>query len=640
MKRVVRILLAACLVATVASAQVGGGGAGGLQARFLAGQEAMKEGRLPQAADEFRAALELDPSLSEARANLGLVLFLQGQYAETVRHLERVVADRPEIGVAHLFLGLGRLKLGQPSEAIPALERSLREQPGNLDARRALAACYLATRDFAGALREYKAIFAANEDKADAWYRLGRDYVKLMTELAGGLVVGQPDSVWASRLGADMLGLSAAWDAAAQYYEAALGKQPRLPGLHSSLARVLLIAGDAEAAERHFQAELEIDPLSEAAWLGLVEIRLAEGDAAAALKMAGVVWSSNPSWLLAESAFPLRRIPPDAALGLAARLPRVDGGPSRFLQAALYTEAGDGERAELQRSLLRAELDRTPAPQAGGLSAEQLCRSHRYLPCVQALQAQPTLSRADLLRIGRAYIALGRVEQAAVAFTHAMKGSVDPVPEASYWAVRALRMLADECFRQVEVLAPGSWRVHQLRAEAHRQRQDDDQAVAEYRKAIALKPDEPELHGSLGLIHLLNNDYDQAEAALHRALELDASSPRTLYLAGRLHVARQQHAESIRYLEAALRLDPNLVEARPSLGRAYLRARRFDEAAAQLEQGAALDYYGDIHYSLFQAYRQLGRLDDAKRALERSTALRRTSFARDRSKFDRWMPSE
>ncbi len=609
-------------------------------ARFEAGKQATAAGRHEAAAKEYRAALDLMPGLAEARANLGLVLFLQGEYAEAVTELERVAAERPDLPAARLFLGLGHLKLGSPSKAIPALKRSLEDNPASLEARRALAACYLAERDYAGAVSEFQAALPLTPDRAEAWHRLGRDYMTLMSELAGSLVIGMPESVWAARLGADMLGLSEAWDAASTYYETALSKDSRLPGLHAAAGGARLRLGDIEGAERHFEAELLIDRRSETALLGLAEASLARGDAAAALDRAAEVWASNPDWLARASDFPARRIAPDFATALIGKLPRADGGPSRFLQAALFREAGNAERARLQRSLLHRRIESAPAREAEDLSAAELCASHRYAECARLLETRPSLARSELVALGRAYLELGQAERAAVAFTHAMRGAAETSPEAAYWTVRTLQSLADRCFQQVEEAAPGSWRVHQLRAEAHQQRQADDEAIAEYRKAIALEPDEPELHRGLGLLFLLNNAHEEAGESLARALELDAANPRTLYLAGRLRVAMQQHEESIRYLEGALRLDPNLVEARPSLGRAFLRAGRFAEAAAQLERGLGLDYYGDIHYSLFQAYRRLGRDEEAERALERSVAMRKSSFARDRGKFDRWIKSE
>ena len=607
---------------------------------FLAGQKAMQAGDFREAETAYRDVLELAPELSEARANLGLVLFLQGKFTETVEQLARVTDEKPELPAAHLFLGLGHLRLGSPAKAIPSLEQALEYSPDNLEARRALAACYLAESNYAGAVREFQAAFSHERDKTEAWFRLGRDYMNLMSELAGGLVVGQPDSVWASRLGADMLGLSEAWEAAIPYYETALARRPDLPGLRASLGHARLRLGDLKAAEEAFRAELQLNRRSERALLGLASASLARGDAGAALEYVGRVWEYFPQGLLNRPDFPAHLISPDSALGLIARLPEADGAPSRFLQSILFERSGNEARAVLQRSLLAGHVERTPAPDPGTLSPEERCSQHLYKSCVEELESRPTLSRAALLALGKAYLALGQEERAVIAFTHAMRGAEDGSPEAVYWTVRTLQALADRCFRQVGALAPGSWRVHQLRAEAHRQRQADDEAISEYRRAIDLKPDEAELHRSLGLLYLLNNAYDEAERAFERALALDSSNARTLYFVGRLFIARQQHAASIEYFETALRLDPNLIEARPSLGRAYLRVGRFEEAAAELKQGLAFDYYGDIHYSLFQAYRQLGDLDEAKKALDRSTAMRRSSFARDRSKFDRWIKSE
>lgn len=608
--------------------------------RFQAAQEALQEGRFSDAEDGFRSILKAAPDIAEARANLGLALFLQGDYTAAVTELEAVAAAQPNLAVAHLFRGLAHLKLGTPAKAIPALERSLESAPGNLDARRALAACYLAEGDYAGAVREHQAVHSLTQDKTAAWHALGRNYLDLMSELGGRLVRSLPDSAWAARLGADMLGLSSAWESSVQYYEAALATNPEMPGLRASLGSARLRLGDREAAAEDFRAELELDPYSEPALLGLAEVRLADGDAAGALADVGRVWESSPRWFATRFDFPAQPFSRETALALIGRLPRADGGPARFLQAALFAAAGEAERADMQRSMLQRELERAPSRSATDAEPGQLCREHLYAACAERLVSRKSLSRADLLTLGRAYFALDELDRSIVAFTHAMRGAEVEAPEALYWTVRTLRLLADRCFEQVERLDPASWRVHQMRAEAFQHRQADDEAIAEYRRAIAINPKEAELHRDLGLLYLLNNAYDEAQQALERALELDGSDPPTLYFVGRLYVARQLHAEAIRFLEAALRLDPNLVQARPSLGRAYLKVERAEEAVAELTQGLVLDYYGDIHYSLFQAYRLLGKLEEAKAALDQSTAMRDRAFARDRGKLDRWIKGE
>ena len=611
-----------------------------IQNRFQAGQSAMEAGEFAAAEAEFRAALDAMPGLSEARANLGLALFLQGKYQQSAGELEQVTHALPDLPVAHLFLGLSHLKLGESDRAIDALTRSLELAPANLEAHRALAACHLAKGDYASAVQEFQAAFSHNPDKSEAWYQLGRDYMGLMSDLAGRLVVKQPDSVWATRLGADMLALSDAWEAAADYFATAISKRANLPGLHASLGVARLHLGELDEAAGHFEDELRIDPRSERALLGLAEISLARGDVASTLERIGTVWQSFPHWLASQPAFESGAIAPEAAAKLVQSLGESKGGPSAYLGWALSTTAGDEAHADTARADFERAVQAAPARSAGPSSAAALCAEHLYSACAQALVARSSMTRAELLLLGQAYLALGQHERAVIAFTHAMRGTDEELPEAIYWTVRTLQSLADLCFEQVEQLAPESWRVHQLRAESHRQRQADDEAVAEYRRAIEIKPDAAELHRSLGLIYLLNNAYDESQRALERALELDGANPRSLYVAGRLFVAKQQHAESIPFLESALQLDPNLVEARPSLGRAYLRVGRVEEAAAQLEQALILDYYGDIHYSLFQAYRRLGNMERAKLALDRSTAMRKRSFARDRTKFERWITSE
>src|SRR5438309_1725880 len=64
---------------------------------------------------------------------------------------------------------------------------------------------------------------------------------------------------------AEPLELKGKWDAAAKEYKLVLEQNPRLPGIHFLLGRLLLSKPDpapsaAEEAKREFQQELEIDP--------------------------------------------------------------------------------------------------------------------------------------------------------------------------------------------------------------------------------------------------------------------------------------------------------------------------------------------------------------------------------------------
>ncbi|MDE0106157.1 MAG: tetratricopeptide repeat protein, partial [Bryobacterales bacterium] len=375
---------------------------GGVREHFQMGRGALAEGRLQDAEESFRKALGLDPGVVEARANLGLALFLQGRYSDTVSELTRAAEQRPDLHVAQLFLGLAHLRMGAAAEAIPHLQASLRLDPSNLEARRALSACQLAEGDYAAAVQEFRAAFSATPDAVQGWHALGQDYMRLMSDLAGRLVVGHPDSVWAARLGADMLGLSQAWEAAATYFAAAIGLAPGLPGLNAAFGAALLRLGRADEARFRFEAELRIDPLSEQARAGLAELAIRGGDPATALQHVAAIRDSFPAWLL-RAPFPLGSAGRDAATTALAFLEGEKGAPAAFLRWRLST---DRPSADAARQDLEAAVRAAQPREAASAEAQALCAGHLFEECVRAFARRRSLSRADLLLMGRAYLVL------------------------------------------------------------------------------------------------------------------------------------------------------------------------------------------------------------------------------------------
>ena len=107
-----------------------------------------------------------------------------------------------------------------------------------------------------------------------------------------------------------------------------------------------------------------------------------------------------------------------------------------------------------------------------------------------------------------------------------------------------------------------------------------------------------------------------------------------------MYVTGREQEKAIPYLQKALRYDANLLQARATLGKAYLRAGRPGAAVSELEKALSLDFYGDLHYLLYQAYRGLGKVELARSALSRSEEMRKNSVARDRDKLERWLKKD
>ena len=607
-------------------------------AHFQAGQQALKSGQLEVAVTEFSRVLRLSPNLVQAQVNLGLAHHLLGQYGESVAVLSKAARQNPELVPAHLFLGIGYLKLGSHQKAVAPLERAVRLEPTNQEARRSLAACRLADGDYRRAAREFQELFALERDKTEAWFQLGRHYTDAASQLVRRMSLEHRRTAWGHRLAGDLYSQSRRWELATQEYGEALTIDPEQKGLHASLGSVHLHQGKLAEASSEFHNELQQEPNSEEALLGLAGVHLASGKVSAARELVEQLWKSSPEFLVLRSDFLPMELEHDGAQRLIADLhSNAVDVPSHFLLAALFRSTGETDKArEHEAELLRFAKEREQEQTARVQEVpEKLCQARRYAACAQTLASKTRLDAAGYLLLGKARLALRQVEPASDAFAASLPLATDNI-EVIYRLARSYQVLADECFSRVEALAPESWRMHQIRAEAYKLRYEDKQAIQEYERAAQLRPNIPELYEELGALYLTNDSLDEARVALEKALKLEPSRARTLYLLGQLYVTGREQEKAIPFLQKALRFDTNQLEAHATLGKAYLRAGRPEAAVIELEKALSLDFYGDLHYLLYQAYRDLGKAEPARAALNRSEEMRKNSVARDRDKLERW----
>ncbi|MCI0622658.1 MAG: tetratricopeptide repeat protein [Acidobacteria bacterium] len=613
-------------------------------AHFQAAQRAAREGHLDRAVEEYRKVLRLSPNLVEAQVNLGLAYHLLGQYRQAVSELAKAAGQKPDLLAANLFLGIGHLKLGSAEKAIPPLQRALRLDPSNREARRALAACRLAADDYRDAAHQFRTLFSQESNPEEAWFQLGRDYLDLAKRLTGGMAQKYRASPWAHRLAADLIAERRLWNEAAREYGQALTIEPEQPGLHAALGNVYLRQGKVEEAEAEFRRELALEPGNEQAWLKLAEVQLAKGAAGEALESLSKIWDIFPSFLTEQSDFPAIALEPAQAIQLAAELEKQPQRPPafHFMLAALYKLAGARERAIREQAAFHSQLEAWQRAQPKTRSSardQEACNRHAIRECAEFLQSQKPLSFNDNLLLGKTWLRLRQDELASDAFAAALAQERENV-QPLYWLVRAYITLADGCFEKLATLFPNSWRTHQLKAETHRLRMADDEAIKEYETAARLNPEAAEIHEALGELYLGQSTPEQARAEIETALKLNPTGARTLYLLGRLHLSQREPEKGIPYLQEALRREPALLEARGTLGKAYLRAGRPAEAVNELETALGLDVYGDLHYLLYEAYRKLGKRDLAQQALARSEEMRKTSMARDQAKLTRSLATE
>src|SRR6266545_6775248 len=88
------------------------------------GQEFLSRGQSDLAAGEFNAILKLDANNVDARGNLGVTLFFQGDYARAAVQLRSAVKLRPALWKIQALLGLSEKRIGQTASAQADLEQA------------------------------------------------------------------------------------------------------------------------------------------------------------------------------------------------------------------------------------------------------------------------------------------------------------------------------------------------------------------------------------------------------------------------------------------------------------------------------------------------------------------------------------
>lgn len=164
---------------------------------------------------------------------------------------------------------------------------------------------------------------------------------------------------------------------------------------------------------------------------------------------------------------------------------------------------------------------------------------------------------------------------------------------------------------------PASYRVHELSAEIFEVENRYSDAVAEYRKAIALNPSAPELHFHLGRAILLQSHSPEsmanASAEFKAELKLSPEDSASEFQLGQISVAQGNAAEGKLHFERALAISSTFVQALIALGKIHLQFKQYAEAIAVLTRAIRIQPANEAaHYALLTTYRNNGQMDKAK----------------------------
>lgn len=278
-------------------------------------------------------------------------------------------------------------------------------------------------------------------------------------------------------------------------------------------------------------------------------------------------------------------------------------------------EAARNRLGRAEEALRRAlALDPDAAAAMAVLGEVQMSRRH-YAKAIESFEAALELiPSADRLHypLAIAYRQLGDVEAARDHLE--LRGTV------------GLRH-PDPLLEELDELLRGET-VHVLRGRmAYRVGRYED-AVAEFREAVAARPESAGSRTNLGSALAGAGETDAAIEQFRRALELDPESLEARFNLGSLLAGRGDHGGAAEHLRAAVRLAPEDPEAHRELGDALRRLGRLEAALGEYEAALRLDPDDEMaRFGKADAMIRQGRYGEGLEFLEHAIVLHPESMA-------------
>lgn len=238
------------------------------QARLSSQQQIASHSRLARqylighqpklAIPEFQAIIALDPKNVDARGNLGVLYFFQGDYAKAVPQLQAALKLKAGLWKIQSLLGLSERRLGDDGVGRADLEAAfphLEEAALKIQVGRDLIDSYSSTGDLDRAASIASSLLKIQPTDPSLLYTAYRLYSDLAGEAMLDLSLAAPESGQMHQAMAHELARERDIPGAIANFRKAVAINPNLPGIHFELAEALRASSDlklrAEAEQEY-----------------------------------------------------------------------------------------------------------------------------------------------------------------------------------------------------------------------------------------------------------------------------------------------------------------------------------------------------------------------------------------------------
>jgi tetratricopeptide (TPR) repeat protein len=595
-----------------------------LQSLLAEARDAQSRRDFNAAAEFYRKAVQLDPSVPELWTNLGLMQHESGKPDGAIRSFKEAIRLNASLFVPQLFLGIEYLESKKPEAAIPFLERAEQLNPSDLQAALNLGKAYALLDRFDRAADAYSSATQLEPNNGSTWLNLGMAYLQQVENDARLMTSTYDHSPYVSLRTGETFAEEGKLVEAEGAYRSAIGIASPAPCAHAEFGITLLREKKIAEAREQFELETKAGTHCGLAALGSAVSEIAEGHPDVALTKLTSMAMADPVFV--ESNLSLFRgavsIEQARALTDLSRAQQNDSGISVEI-GSMIARTFDSEDPPPQMELnhlTKPSSTRTPA----SASAERLYATGQYAQCSDALKPTLGAMTGDRLQLVAACSFFADDFKTTSAAAQRLKANAATRAQGLYWESKADQKLAVAALTRAGEIDADSPRMHVLLGDIFRQKRRWDDAEAEYRKAVALDPKSHAARLSLAIVLFSKLKTDEAFDIDHSLLAEDADDPEANLLAGEIFVQRNLFVEAEPYLARCEHLKPEFQpRVHVLLGQIYASTDRIPAAISEFKAGLSIDEDGSLHYQLARLYQKSGDKTAAEEAFRESQSLRR-----------------
>lgn len=323
-------------------------------------QQYLAQHQPAKAIPELRAVLKLDPNNVEARANLGVLLFFEGQFAAAVPELHAAVEKKPDLVKIRSLLGIAERRTGDDRAGRADLEAAfpqIDEEKLKINVGRDLIESYSGSGELNKAATTIDTLLKLKPTDPSLLYTSYRIHADMAVEALLELTLAAPDSGQTHQAMAHELQRERDLPGTIANLRQALALDPTLPGIHFELAEALHASDDQRLrteAVQQYKLAVETAPSDPKAAARMGDIEVEQGDLAAGAKFYRQALTLQPN--SAEAKIGLANVLAEGgdAAGAAALLEEVEKADeantlAHFRLSVVYRKLG--RTADVKREL-------------------------------------------------------------------------------------------------------------------------------------------------------------------------------------------------------------------------------------------------------------------------------------------------